>query len=481
MFDVILDNVVTWWCINQSISFPEEENADVFMSQKRESILYIISNVCNKEGLSVVDLAFKIAAPDILSRLLLLPGVTLFEQGNKQLGFDVTGLTPRTNNSLQKCCGGDRIVPLVTDIDFKHLDKIVFIEGQVSGLEWLISHASKARAAEILDLPPIRLIERYYTSMVAWTFILLMLFHITYMSVLTYTAVELLIQRRHGDDDLDTSKSTTLLLYIFVPLEPLVVIAYVSFTLIRYCIRGDVDRRKKLSKKKGMALVVSVMASYAFVAVCVLFALLVLTWIALYVTDYEYQDYFIAAAICLGWLLTISFTRGIKLIHYFYRMLLSIIFRDIFRFLVVYLFVLMAFGFAFHLLFQVSSAVVAIYPRPGDTLFMAFNLMIGLWELFDDNFESAMSSAGRTTTYIKVIYLFYMILGTIILLNLLIAMMNDSYSLILKENQVTWRIESVSLGVEIEAAFPLGEVFSNVKILRGTLGKLFFFIHLFKY
>lgn len=143
------------------------------------------------------------------------------------------------------------------------------------------------------------------------------------------------------------------------------------------------------------------------------------------------------------------------------------IIRDSLRFLIVYLFVILGFGFAFHVLFQVSDDIVSDYPTPADTLFLTFNMMIGMGELFDGNFESNMAAVERTAVYAKVLYLFYIILSTIILLNLLIAMMNDSYSMILNQNTIMWRIESVSMGVEIEEVVPFTGKFSKIKITSG--------------
>jgi len=474
VIDVVLDNVVTWWCIKKNIPFPEEDNQEVYLSHQREATLFLINDICNNSGLSVMDQAFKSGVPEVISRLLMMPDVTMYELSNPlSYAFDITGLTPRTDNALSggSCCRRSSVEPLKNRDALNHGNDI---EQRLSGLEWLITHTAKARAAEILDLPPIRMIEEYYTSMVAVTFILMMIIHIIYMSVLTYVGVDLLEKLRVDKTAINASDPETILLYAFVPLEPAVIVLYVLWSTVRVLVTGDVDRKSRLSRKTGLARVVSIVSSYMFLFVCMIFSGLVFAWIGLFTVRYTYNDYVFAAAICLGWLLTISFTRGIRAIHYFYRMLLSMILRDVVKFLIVYLFVILAFGFAFHALFQVSAETVQKYISPGETLFLTFNMMIGMGELFDGTFEADMALVGRTATYAKFLYLVYIILSTIILLNLLIAMMNDSYSMILKENQVTWRIESVSLGVEIESSFPIARHFTNVNIHQGEIGKLTF-------
>ncbi|KAH3824965.1 ankyrin-3-like [Dreissena polymorpha] len=474
VLETVFDNVVKWWCIKKNIPFPEEENREVYMSYRRDSTQFLVNNVVNGEGLSVLDMAFKYVVPDILSRLLMMPDVTKYDvtkdipTGVHTYSFDITGITPRTNNAIRGCCSRASVSPLLE----KDMNADVGAGGsRLSGLEWLITHTVKTRAAEILDLPPIQMIERYYTSMVAWTFALLMVVHIVYMSVFTYVGIDLLEKLRNASS-ISYSNPETVLLYAFVPLEPAVIILYMIWSTGRYLWTGDIKRKARLSRKSGFALGVSIFGSYIFLVVCTVFAGLVLAWIALFSVRYTYNDYFFSSAVCIGWLLTVSFTRGIRAIHYFYRMLLSMMLRDVVRFGIVYLFVILAFGFAFHALFQVSQDIVNDYLTVGDTLFLTFNMMIGMGQLFEGEYEKNLVAVGRTPAYSKILYLIYIILSTIILLNLLIAMMNDSYTTILRENQVTWRIEVVSLGVEMESSFPMAGKFSNVQIKHGGVDSI---------
>lgn len=455
-FDAILKCLVRWWCIKNSLSFPEHDTDALAIIYNRDAVRYITSGVVNNDGLSVLGQAFKYSVPGVLQRLLMYENVTMFDE--EIYTFDVTGVTPETNNHAQKLCSGSQIAPS---------EETTQDDMDVSGLELLITNSSKQHAAEVLDLPPIKMIENHYTNIVAWTFALLMIVHIIYMSLFTYIGVEMCKKLRDNPGDINSTDSTTVLLYVIVPLEPAVVTIFNIYRLVRYCVKGDRRWKARAKSIKGVRIVPALIGSYGFFIVCLVFSVLVFVWIGLFTERYEYQDYVLAAAVCMGWLLTISFTRGVRAIHYFYRMLMSIILRDILRFLVVYTFVIVAFGFAFHVLFQASTATVDDYPTPADTLFLTFNMMIGMGELFDGTFEQNMAAVNRSATYAKVLYLFYIILSTIVMLNLLIAMMNDSYSMVLQENTVMWRIESVSMGVEIEESFPVAKHFSKIKIVQG--------------
>ena len=76
-------------------------------------------------------------------------------------------------------------------------------------------------------------------------------------------------------------------------------------------------------------------------------------------------------------------------------------------------------------------------------------MMIGMGDIFYDGFDDNPNS-----TFIKILYLFYIISTTVILLNLLIAMMTDSYAAVKAREGTTWRVDSVRLAVELEKSMP---------------------------
>lgn len=193
------------------------------------------------------------------------------------------------------------------------------------------------------------------------------------------------------------------------------------------------------------------------------FSGLVIAWLVLISIQELYQDYILALCLCIGWTYSITFTRGFKAINYFWRMILNMIVSDVRRFLIVYVCVLLAFAFALHSLFQISNTIAEAYPTMADTIFLVFNIMVGMGELFDENFETGMSNVGRTAWFVKVVYVIYLILATIVLLNMLIAMMNDSYSQTLAVQKYHWRVDSIQIGVSIERFLPwLPKFFSKI-------------------
>ncbi|XP_005103404.2 uncharacterized protein LOC101847512 [Aplysia californica] len=100
-------------------------------------------------------------------------------------------------------------------------------------------------------------------------------------------------------------------------------------------------------------------------------------------------------------------------------------------------------------------------------MFYLFNLMLGMTDVLEDGVEDAMSESGQGVFYLEFLYSIYMVIGHIVLLNLLIAMLNDSYSAVREVHQVTWRVEAVQLGMSLANSFP----FATFMIGRRSLAK----------
>ncbi|KAH3701213.1 hypothetical protein DPMN_076196 [Dreissena polymorpha] len=302
---------------------------------------------------------------------------------------------------------------------------------------------------------------------VSWVFSVLIVLHIIYMSVFTYIGVELSKQMRTKRDYI-VSSDAIILMYVIVPLEPAIIVIFMLFRFIKSIKSCGFYHQAKIQNQEGVSSVPILLSSFVLQALCIVYSGLIFAWNGMLSKQRDEHNYILATALCIGWLLTISFTRGIRPVHYFYRMLLSMIARDMVRFVLVYLFVLMAFCFAFHVIIQVSEDATKKYYDPGVTLFTTFNIMIEMGELINEDYESQMMAENRNLAFAKVLYLIYIILSTIILLTLLIAMMNDSSSRILQNNKIYYRIEYIKLGIQIESSIPCISRFSDVNLIKGS-------------
>lgn len=432
-FEVIVEQSTLWWSVKKNLKL-HDLGKTVTDRLHRQAMVYLMTTLKNNMNLSPLTLACKLGVFEVLSRYLMMKNVTFFREEDNVL-MDVTNIMPMSSVDLSaKYFTGNSSSKVKTEL---------------SMLEILLHGVNKERASRILDIPPMKEIEKIYNVINAVTFTVLILLHITYMGLFSYAGIEISKEFRHNPINITTSSSVYVLAYIVVPMEPLIFLLYFIMSVI------------DLIKRRDFTNPVLQFLPFLFYLV---FSGLVIAWLVLITIQERYQDYVLAICLCLGWTYTITFTRGFKAINYFWRMILNMIVSDVRRFFIVYICVLLAFAFTLHTLFQISSTIAETYPTMADTIFLVFNIMVGMGELFDDNFELGMSTAGRTAWFAKVVYVIYLILATIVLLNMLIAMMNDSYSQTLAVQKYHWRVDSVQIGVGIERLLPwLPKMFSKIQ------------------
>ncbi|XP_025080554.1 uncharacterized protein LOC112556099 [Pomacea canaliculata] len=446
VFDAILAQAVMWWCQKHQREYPHGDE-DTLRQFTRQAALRLLTETYNKEDLNVLALACKVGAADILRLVLGKSEVMCFHYTDEVL-YTVTNMTPLTNNSVTGCCPGGTVVP------------------RLSYLEWLLSLDNSEQACKVLDVQPFRDMEKAYSRVAALTYAIIMAIHIVYMSLFSYSSIDLL-ERRRTDPGSAAWPASRIILYAVVPLEPSFILLYQLYSFAQAICVGEAPLQYKLllGFRKGFTAVLNTALP---VIIGVIYSSSVVIWIILYSVDVSIMEYALALALCVGWLYTISFTRGFRIIHFFWRMIQNMIVKDIVKFFFIYIFVLLGFAFAIHSILQVSQVAASKYPSPLDTMFLVFRMMIGQADIFDDDVNSSVGSSYLT--FLKLTYLVYIVLATILLLNLLIAMMNDSYSAILNRNSVDWRLESVKLGVDIEKAFPrLLTLFGRAKLRRGLV------------
>ena len=82
--------------------------------------------------------------------------------------------------------------------------------------------------------------------------------------------------------------------------------------------------------------------------------------------------------------------------------------------------------------------------------------MLGMADIFTGDFDNIFHTIGlgHVAGYARIVYIVYIVLTTIILLNLLIAMMTDSYAEVKAREGTTWRVGSIRLAIQLERAMP---------------------------
>ncbi|XP_029018075.1 transient receptor potential cation channel subfamily V member 4 [Betta splendens] len=192
-----------------------------------------------------------------------------------------------------------------------------------------------------------------------------------------------------------------------------------------------------------------------------IYSVLVLVTAALYLCGIEAYLSVMVFALVLGWMNTLYFTRGVKLTGTYSIMIQKILFKDIFRFLLVY--VLFMIGYASALVSLLTACPTSgpecdngcpTYPKCRDTdtfsvfLLDLFKLTIGIGDM------DLMQSAKYPGVFL-ILLVTYIILTFVLLLNMLIALMGETVGAVSKESKKIWKLQWATTILDIERSFPV--------------------------
>ncbi|XP_013392120.1 uncharacterized protein LOC106160149 isoform X1 [Lingula anatina] len=478
----IVENSVRWWCNKQDLSYPDDDRG-LYQRLKVTSLLFLTTKIFNNEDTNVFGYAAHLGALEIIRFLLNVPGVTKFETRNA-IKYDITNISTKSSPSkgLKKHStakeprrgskpGRSTVSP--SKVQYDEMDKgtDASTNNERSLIEIICDSPLVARSAKILSITPISQMADDFWSTYQWLYGFLMVLHVLYMSLLCAYCVPILPPPIvNGNYTLTDSSGVTtnvdyevyIFPYILFLLWPLLIMFAEFYFAVRECIihkrapnfKDSENEHANVSDRLLHVLWVFFNEHVTYF-IGTFFCVLVVAWFGLYAVKYEYQDYVLATAIIIGWLYGITFTKAFESIHQFSQMLKFMIIRDLTRFMFVYLFVLLAFGFAFYALFQGVGVPYAAKTQPMMTLYSTFMIMVGFTEQISSLSGDDFDQTDRSRNFFQVLFTLYLIVGTIVLLNLLIALMNDSYSEVRQKEAAWWRVYSLRLALQIERSTPL--------------------------
>ncbi|OWK14738.1 TRPV4 [Cervus elaphus hippelaphus] len=174
-----------------------------------------------------------------------------------------------------------------------------------------------------------------------------------------------------------------------------------------------------------------------------IYSVLVIVSAALYLAGIEAYLAVMVFALVLGWMNALYFTRGLKLTGTYSIMIQKILFKDLFRFLLVYV------CDKDH-----ANCTVPTYPSCRDSetfstfLLDLFKLTIGMGDL-------EMLSSTKYPVVFIILLVTYIILTFVLLLNMLIALMGETVGQVSKESKHIWKLQWATTILDIERSFPV--------------------------
>ncbi|XP_078463755.1 transient receptor potential cation channel subfamily V member 6-like [Lampetra fluviatilis] len=185
-----------------------------------------------------------------------------------------------------------------------------------------------------------------------------------------------------------------------------------------------------------------------FPVLMVCYSCLIAIIMVLRVMSHEGESIAMSLALVLGWCNTLYFARGFELLGPFSIMIQKIIFGDLMRWCCLLVICVFGFTAGFYVVFQtLDSRVYPNFQNFAVTFFTAIELMMGLIEL-------PVPYDRHTPYVIYLIFIVYMIFAYLLMLNLLIATMDDTFWRVAHERMETWKIQIAASTLLLERRIP---------------------------
>ncbi|XP_053594306.1 uncharacterized protein LOC103575567 [Microplitis demolitor] len=162
--------------------------------------------------------------------------------------------------------------------------------------------------------------------------------------------------------------------------------------------------------------------------------------------DRHLEDAILVVAVPGSWFLLMFFAGAVRLTGPFVTMVYSMITGDMLTFGIIYTVVLFGFSQSFHFLYKG-------FPRVSSSLFHSYH---STWmALFQITLGDYSYSDLSDTTYpnvSKTVFAIFMVLVPILLLNMLIAMMGNTYAHVIEQSEKEWMKQWAKIVVSLERA-----------------------------
>ncbi|KAL4226497.1 hypothetical protein ACF0H5_014482 [Mactra antiquata] len=156
------------------------------------------------------------------------------------------------------------------------------------------------------------------------------------------------------------------------------------------------------------------------------------------------EDILLILSVPGSWFFLLFFARSVKLTGPFVTMIYKMCVGDLFRFGIIYVIFLSGFTLAFYFLFRdINQESFSTLPS---TIMTLFQMTLGEFKYHDFDLT-------RIPLLTKLVFAVFMILVPILLLNMLIAMMGNTYQSVISKSEKEWRKQWAKIVVVLERGF----------------------------
>jgi len=212
-----------------------------------------------------------------------------------------------------------------------------------------------------------------------------------------------------------------------------------------------------------------------------IFCLTVFVWFIKYRSSETHESYVEVTAMVLlfGWVTNLVFFGAVsKNFSVSTLVVKEIIAKDMPVFMLYFIFTVVGFSFAMHAL-RMSTCDVSEFVYLWETFYGVLSSGFGIGDFFENTISSSSCVSARTHHLLEAVYFSYIVVTLIILLNLLIAMMNNRYKIARQRAENIWRYQILSMTRIFESHKTIiNKIGNNCRIpeLRNSKHKMKFFL-----
>ncbi|XP_075056671.1 transient receptor potential cation channel subfamily V member 5-like [Mixophyes fleayi] len=312
----------------------------------------------------------------------------------------------------------------------------------------IITSSQKPQVRKLVDVTPIKeLLSQKWKSFGYKSFLVWMFSYVAYMVI--FTTISLfrpLKPLESGEGDNITVMRQKTILESYESTEDFLRLAGELITLFGAIVIfvSEIPLLIKLGPKKYIG---NASTGGPFSLLMVAYSLLIFSAAVLRILGNQGEAIPLSLALIIGWCNLIYFARGFKMLGQFSIMIQKIIFTDLLCWFCLVFIIIIGFSSAFYVMYQTlepeNNPYLNDFPK---MLYSAIEMMMGLTNL--------QLPTATSFPLIHVAYSVYMVFVYLLLLNMLIAMMEDTYWRIAQEKEELWKIQVAATILLLERHAP---------------------------